>query len=43
MVRYWLHLPLAEIATAMGVRTGTVKALLSRGLPDFAVDLDVDR
>ncbi|HSJ22850.1 MAG TPA: sigma-70 family RNA polymerase sigma factor [Nocardioidaceae bacterium] len=43
VLRYWLDLPLAEIATAMGVRTGTVKALISRGLDALALDLEVDR
>ena len=43
VLRYWLDLPLAEIASAMGVRTGTVKALISRGLDALALDLEVDR
>lgn len=43
VLRYWLDLPLAEIAEAMGVRTGTVKALISRGLDALATDLEVDR
>jgi RNA polymerase sigma factor (sigma-70 family) len=43
VLRYWLDLPLAEIATTMGVRTGTVKALISRGLDALALDLEVDR
>lgn len=43
VLRYWLDLPLAEIAETMGVRTGTVKALISRGLDALAVDLEVDR
>ena len=43
VLRYWLDLPLAEIAATMGVRTGTVKALISRGLDALAVDLEVDR
>lgn len=43
VLRYWLDLPLAEIAAAMGVHTGTVKALISRGLDDLAVDLEVER
>ena len=33
----------AEIATAMDVRVGTVKSLISRGLDSLAVDLEVDR
>jgi RNA polymerase sigma factor (sigma-70 family) len=32
VLRYWLDLPLAEIAEAMGVRLGTAKSQLSRGL-----------
>ena len=43
VVRYWLDLPLDEIATAMDVRVGTVKSLISRGLDSLAVDLEVDR
>jgi RNA polymerase sigma factor (sigma-70 family) len=43
VLRYWLDLPLAEIAETMGVRTGTVKALISRGLDALAQDLEVDR
>ena len=43
VLRYWLDLPLAEIAATMGVRTGTVKGLISRGLDALALDLEVDR
>jgi RNA polymerase sigma-70 factor (sigma-E family) len=32
VLRYWLDLPLAEIAEATGVRVGTVKSQISRGL-----------
>ena len=32
VLRYWLDLPLASIADAMGVREGTVKSQISRGL-----------
>ncbi len=32
VLRYWLDLPLAEVARAMGVRTGTAKSHVSRGL-----------
>ena len=32
VLRFWLDLPVAEIAEVMGVRTGTVKSQLSRGL-----------
>jgi RNA polymerase sigma factor (sigma-70 family) len=43
VLRYWLDLPNAEIAEVMGVRVGTVKALLSRGLDALAADLEVER
>lgn len=43
VLRYWLDLPLSKIAETMGVRTGTVKALISRGLDALALDLEVDR
>ncbi len=43
VLRYWLDLPLAEIADVMGVRLGTVKALISRGLDTLATDLEVER
>lgn len=43
VLRYWLDLPLAEIADAMGVRLGTVKSLLSRGLDVLAADLGEQR
>lgn len=32
VLRFWMDLPLAAIADAMGVRTGTVKSQISRGL-----------
>jgi RNA polymerase sigma-70 factor (sigma-E family) len=32
VLRFWMDLPLAEIADAMGVRPGTVKSQISRGL-----------
>ncbi|WP_221634053.1 RNA polymerase sigma factor [Nocardioides luti] len=32
VLRYWLDLPLAEVAEAMGVSTGTAKSTVSRGL-----------
>jgi DNA-directed RNA polymerase specialized sigma24 family protein len=32
VLRYWLDLPVTEIADAMGIRPGTVKSLVSRGL-----------
>lgn len=40
VLRYWLDLPLAEIADAMQVRVGTVKSLVSRGLARLAVELE---
>jgi RNA polymerase sigma factor (sigma-70 family) len=43
VLRYWLDLPIAEIGETMGVRTGTVKSLISRGLDALATDLEVDR
>lgn len=30
LLRYWLDLPVAEVATTLGCRTGTAKSLLSR-------------
>lgn len=39
VLRYWLDLPLAEIADAMSVRLGTVKSLLSRGIEALANEL----
>ena len=32
VLRYWMDLPLGEIAEVMGTRVGTVKSQLSRGL-----------
>jgi RNA polymerase sigma factor (sigma-70 family) len=43
VLRYWLDLPLAEIATAMQVRVGTVKSLVSRGLARLAAELEDHR
>jgi RNA polymerase sigma factor (sigma-70 family) len=43
VLRYWLDLPLAEIADAMQVRTGTVKSLVSRGLARLAAELEDHR
>ena len=40
VLRYWLDLPLAEIAAAMGVRVGTVKSQISRGLDLLEATLD---
>ena len=36
VLRYWLDLPERDIATAMGVSAGTVKAHVSRGLAALA-------
>ena len=43
VLRYWLDLPLQEIAEVMGVRLGTVKSQISRGLAAMATGLGVDR
>ncbi|GAB2668071.1 SigE family RNA polymerase sigma factor [Kribbella swartbergensis] len=43
VLRYWLDLPLADIATAMRVRVGTVKSLVSRGLARLATELEDHR
>jgi RNA polymerase sigma factor (sigma-70 family) len=43
VLRYWLDLPLAEIADAMQVRVGTVKSLVSRGLGRLAAELEDHR
>jgi RNA polymerase sigma factor (sigma-70 family) len=40
VLRYWLDLPLADIADAMQVRVGTVKSLVSRGLARLATELE---
>jgi RNA polymerase sigma-70 factor (sigma-E family) len=40
VLRYYLDLPQAEIAAALGVRQGTVKSLLHRGLADLRAVLD---
>jgi DNA-directed RNA polymerase specialized sigma24 family protein len=32
VLRFWLDLPLAEVAEAMGTRVGTAKAHVSRAL-----------
>jgi len=42
VLRFWLDLPLAAIAEAMGVRVGTVKSQLSRGLDTLGVVLAPD-
>ena len=45
VLRYWMDLPLGEIAEAMGTRVGTVKSQLSRGLATIGAALltEVDR
>ena len=40
VLRYWLDLPLAEIADAMAIRVGTVKSQISRGLDQLQATLD---
>lgn len=40
VLRYWLDLPEAEIATAIGCRPGTVKSLHSRALATLRKELD---
>jgi RNA polymerase sigma-70 factor (sigma-E family) len=40
VLRYWLDLPYVEIAEAMGVSVGTVKAQLSRGTDTLARKLE---
>jgi RNA polymerase sigma factor (sigma-70 family) len=43
VLRFWLDLPLGAIAETMGVRTGTVKSQISRGLDALHADLsDLD-
>ena len=39
VLRYWLDLPLDEVAAAMGVRTGTAKSHVSRGLESLRTAL----
>ncbi len=39
VLRYWLDLPLAEVAHVMGVRTGTAKSHVSRGLDALRLGL----
>jgi RNA polymerase sigma factor (sigma-70 family) len=43
VLRYYLDLPEAEIATAIGVRPGTVKSLLHRGLAELRAALADDQ
>ncbi len=39
VLRYWLDLPFAEVAEVMGVRPGTAKSQVSRGLSALAIAL----
>lgn len=39
VLRYWLDLPVNEVADAMGIRPGTVKSLVSRGLDTLEASL----
>lgn len=39
VLRYWLDLPLAEIADVMQVRLGTAKSLISRGIARLGQEL----
>ena len=39
VLRFWLDLPLAGVADAMGVRLGTAKSSVSRGLATLEVAL----
>jgi len=43
VLRYWLDLPLAEIAVAMQVRLGTAKSLVSRGVARLGQQLEDHR
>ena len=43
VLRYWMDLPLAAIAEAMGVRVGTVKSQISRGLAAIRATLSARR
>jgi RNA polymerase sigma factor (sigma-70 family) len=43
VLRYWLDLPLADIAVAMQVRVGTVKSLISRGVARLGQQLEDHR
>ena len=42
VLRYWLDLPYAEVAAAMGIRTGTAKSLVSRALAALGDRLEVE-
>jgi RNA polymerase sigma-70 factor (sigma-E family) len=47
VLRYWLDLPVAQVADVMGVRLGTVKSHLSRGVAALGLvlrdDAELDR
>ena len=45
VLRFWMDLPMAAIAEVMGVRIGTVKSQISRGLTVVgqALGVEVDR
>ncbi|NEA34360.1 sigma-70 family RNA polymerase sigma factor [Streptomyces sp. SID13031] len=43
VLRYWLDLPLADIAVAMDVRLGTAKSLVSRGISRLGQQLEDHR
>lgn len=43
VLRYWLDLPVAETAEAMGCPTGTVKSLVHRALHALEEDLSDDK
>ncbi|MGZ4473335.1 MAG: RNA polymerase sigma factor, partial [Nocardioidaceae bacterium] len=47
VLRFWLDLPVQQIADAMGTRPGTVKSQLSRGMAAveslLGRDVEVDR
>jgi RNA polymerase sigma factor (sigma-70 family) len=40
VLRYWLDLPYAQVAAAMGVRTGTAKSTVSRALVALGGELE---
>ena len=40
VLRYWLDLPYAAIADAMGVSVGSAKSAVSRGLDDLHAHLE---
>lgn len=42
VLRFWLDLPLAQIAAVMDVRIGTVKSQISRGLDAMEIGLSHD-